>query len=204
MSSKKRIGVFGGTFNPIHFGHLIIAEAVREEYKLEKIIFIPSAVPPHKQKNVLCAKHRYAMAALAILNNPYFTISDIEMRRSGPSYTVDTIKELKEIYGDNVEFYFIAGTDTIHELPTWKYINELLELCHFVGATRPDGSEVIDSVIEYFGELGKAKIHHLHTPELEISSTDLRNRLQNGRSVRYMLPKDVIRYIEEHNIYRNK
>lgn len=204
MSNKKRIGVFGGTFNPIHFGHLIIAEAVREEYQLEKIIFIPSAVPPHKQKDVLSAKHRYAMTAVAILNNPYFSISDIEMRRSGPSYTVDTIKELKEIYGDDVEFYFIAGTDTIHELPTWKYIDELLELCHFVGATRPDGSEVIDSVIEYFGDLGKERIHRLQTPELEISSTDLRKRLQEGRSVRYMLPKNVIRYIEENNIYGKK
>lgn len=201
MNGKKRIGIFGGTFNPIHFGHLIIAEGVREEYNLDKIIFIPSAMPPHKTKGVLAAKHRYAMVALAILHNPYFMISDIEMRREGLSYTVDTIRALREIYGDETEFYFIAGTDTIHELPTWKYIDELLELCNFVGATRPDGSEVIDSVIDYFGEVGKKRIHRLQTPELEISSTDLRNRLQEGRSVRYMIPKSVIRYIEENNIY---
>ncbi len=202
MFSKQRIGIFGGTFNPIHFGHLITAEAVREEYNLAYIIFVPAASPPHKTKGVISAEHRYAMTALAILSNPYFLISDVELKREGPSYTIDTIKHFRSVYGEETEFYFIAGTDTIHELPTWKYIWELLELCHFVGAARPDGTEMIDSVIEYFGDLGKNKIHRLDTPELEISSTDLRERMESGRSVRYMMPWEVIAYIREHNIYR--
>lgn len=198
---KKRIGVYGGTFNPIHLGHLITAEAVREEFNLHQVIFVVAATPPHKSKGVIEAHHRFAMTSLAILNNPYFIISDIEMKREGFSYTIDTIRGLKEIYGEETDFFFIAGTDTIHELPNWKYINELLALCHFVGATRPDGSEVIDSVIDYFGDLGKQKIHRLHTPELEISSTDIRKRLFEGKSVKYMLPRSVIKYIKDHHIY---
>lgn len=201
MTTKRKIGVFGGTFNPIHIGHLITAEAVREEYGLEKIIFIPAAEPPHKRFGVVSAEHRYNMTALAIMYNPYFCLSDIEMRRKGYSYTIDTIKHLRSEYGEETEFYFIAGTDTIHDLPNWRFIDELLELCHFVGATRPDGSKIINSVIEYFGEIGEKNIHRLETPELEISSTDLRRRLRKGRSVRYMIPLPVIRYIEEHKIY---
>lgn len=201
MCTNKRIGIFGGTFNPIHFGHLVTAEAVREQYNLDYIIFVPCANPPHKTSGVVDAKHRYAMTSLAILENPYFLISDIELKREGYSYTVDTIKAFREIYGKETEFFFIAGTDTIHELPTWKYIWELLELCNFVGATRPDGSAIIDSVIEFFGELGKKRIHRLDTPELEISSTDLRLRLKEHRSVRYMMPRSVIQYIIDNNIY---
>ena len=158
-------------------GHLFIAEAVREEYSLEHIIFVPSASPPHKDKGVIENHHRYAMTEIAILSNPYFIISDIESRRDGPSYSIDTVKALQELYGKGTEFYFIAGTDTIHDLPTWKYIQDLLHICHFVGATRPDGSEIIDSVIQYFGDLGRDKIHPLRAPELVISSTDIRRRL---------------------------
>lgn len=201
MCIERRIGIFGGTFNPIHFGHLVTAEAVREEYHLDHIIFVPSANPPHKNSGVLAAGHRFAMTATAILDNPYFTVSDVELKRDGPSYTIDTVKYFISKYGPDTTFFFIAGTDTIHDLPNWKYIDELLGLCYFVGATRPDGTEVIDSVIDYFGELGRQKIYRLATPELEISSTDLRNRLQTGRSVRYMMPRSVIRYIREHNIY---
>lgn len=201
MDYNKRIGIYGGTFNPIHFGHLITAEAVREEFHLHKIIFVPTANPPHKTSDVLDAHHRYAMTALAILNNPYFIISDVELKREGYSYTIDTIRHFKEEYGEDTNFFFIAGTDTIHELPTWKYIHELLKLCHFVGATRPDGSETIDNIIDYFGRLGTEKIHRLDTPELEISSTDLRARLRSGRSVRYMIPSAVIEYIKDNEIY---
>ena len=204
MSERKRIGIFGGTFNPIHIGHLILAEAVREEYALEKVIFVPAAVPPHKEGEILSAQMRLAMVVLATKDNPYFTVSDVELRREGKSYTVDTVKYFKKKYGDGVDFYFIAGTDTIHDLPTWKHIDELLELCHFIGGTRPDGTEVIDSVIEFFGEVGKEKIHRLKSPELEISSTDIRRRIKEGKSVRYMMLKGVIQYIVEHNIYKEK
>lgn len=204
MSKQLRIGVFGGTFNPIHMGHLVIADAVRDEYKLDTILFVPAYKPPHKRSGVLDGVHRYAMTELAIADNPHFQICDIEMKREGYSYSVDTIKALKEMYPEGTTFYFIAGTDTIHQLPEWKYIYELLELCEFVGATRPDGTEVIDSVIEYFGALGKAKIHRLQTPELQISSTDLRQRIAEGRTVRYMIPDAVIEYIHTHHIYERE
>lgn len=201
MSGKERIGIFGGTFNPIHYGHLLIAEAVREEYNLDYIIFVPCANPPHKSNNVVSAKDRYHMTALAIEDNPYFLISDIELRRNDYSYTIHTMRHFKALYGEDTEFYFIAGTDTIHQLPGWKYIWELLEICHFVGASRPDGTEVIDSVIKFFGDLGKEKIHKMRTLELELSSTDIRERFCAGHSVRYMLPPIVTAYIKSHNIY---
>lgn len=120
MVDKRRIGIIGGTFNPIHLGHLMIAEVACESFNLEKVIFVPARIPPHKQHDVIDSHHRYAMTAAAVLDNPNFEISDVEMRREGPSYTVDTIQYFKKLYGPTVEFYFIAGTDTIRALPTWN------------------------------------------------------------------------------------
>lgn len=197
---KGRIGILGGTFNPIHLGHLMIAEMALEAYELDRVIFVPACQPPHKSMDVLDAKYRYEMTRVAVMDNPRFTISDVEMNREGPSYTIDTIKYFREIYGDDKEYFFIAGTDTIHELPTWKYIHELLDLCEFIGAVRPDGSQYIQEVIEGFGDLGK-RIHLLEVPEMKLSATDLRHRLRTGKSVRYMLPKLVYQYIAHHRIY---
>lgn len=151
MVEKRRIGIIGGTFNPIHLGHLMIAEVACESFNLEKVIFVPAKVPPHKQHDVIDSRHRYAMTAAAVSDNPNFEISDVEMRREGPSYTVDTIQHFKVLYGPNIEFYFIAGTDTIRALPTWKFIEELLDEVHFIGATRPDGSSAIDETLAILG-----------------------------------------------------
>lgn len=196
MVEKRRIGIIGGTFNPIHLGHLMIAEVARESFHLEKVIFVPARIPPHKHNDVIDAKHRYAMTAAAVADNPYFEISDVEMRREGPSYTIDTIHYFKKIYGDSVSFYFIAGTDTIRDLPNWKFIDELLEHCHFIGAMRPDGSQVVDTTLDLLGSKAKNRIHLMNVPEMKLSATYLRDRLRHGLTVRYMLPKCVVQYIE--------
>ena len=201
MVEKRRIGIIGGTFNPIHLGHLMIAEVACESFNLEKVIFVPARIPPHKQHDVIDSHHRYAMAAAAVADNPNFEISDIEMRREGPSYTVDTIQHFKIIYGPNVEFYFIAGTDTIRALPTWKFIEELLDEGHLISATRPDGTSVINATLDELGPKAHEKIHVMEVSEMKLSATYLRERLRSGKTVRYMLPKCVVDYIEKNHIY---
>lgn len=197
----KRIGLFGGSFNPIHIGHLMIAEAAWQEFGLEKVIFIPSADTPHKDMHHIDKFDRYNMVKEAIKDNPRFSISPVERDRSGPSYTVDTIHILKEELGSSYEFYFICGTDALADLPTWKYNRELLSCCHFICASRPGNEEKLRQSVDYFGKLGEEKIHFLLTPELDISSTILRNLLEHHKSVRYFIPDSVISFIESHHLY---
>lgn len=194
----QRIGVMGGTFDPIHLGHLMIAEAVWNEYRLDKILFIPSANPPHKSNVLTSAKHRFNMALLATCSNPHFEVSSIEMERKGPSYTVDTIKELKQIYGPKAELYFIIGADSIKELPTWHNIDELLTLCHFVATRRPGYEPDLKLVEEDYKD---ADIRVLETPELEISSTDIRRRIKKGYSIQYITTEQVQQYIRKEGLY---
>jgi len=202
-ATKERIGIMGGTFDPIHVGHLVTAEAVRNEYALDRVIFIPAANPPHKQdQQVTAARHRYIMTTMATYANPYFFVSSIEIDRPGLSYTIDTICELKEKFGDSAELYFITGADAIQEIPTWDRIEEMLEMCHFIAATRPGCLPSVDHIKEYFGPLGRRKIHRLNTPELEISSTDIRSRIQKGYSIKYIVPESVEHYIYKEGLYR--
>ena len=196
-----RLGVMGGTFNPIHLGHLMIAEEARQAFQLKKVLFVPSYITPNKDVCGATAEQRLAMTRLATADNPYFTVSDMEMRRRGNSYTVDTLRLLKEIYGPSHSLYFISGTDTIHDLHNWNNPEEILSLCQFIGATRPDGSEQIDSIISSFGELGK-NILKLPVPTMEISSTELRRRIRLGLSVRYMMPSAVVEYIRKNGVYQ--
>lgn len=200
---RQRVGIMGGTFDPIHIGHLIISEEVREKFNLDYVLFVPARVPPHKQESAKEAIHRYNMVKLAIKGNPRFCVSDIEMKRNGPSYTIDTLREFRQIYGKDTDLYFIAGTDTIRDLPNWNDHKELLSLCEFIGATRPDGTDDIEDIITYFGDLG-SRIHRLRVPKLEISSTELRQRLKEGRNVRYLLPDAVLQYIKIHGVYKHE
>ena len=131
-----RLGIMGGTFNPIHLGHLMIAEEARQTFHLDKVLFVPSYITPNKNVNGATAEQRLAMTRLATADNPHFTVSDMEMRRKGNSYTVDTLRFLKKLYGPSYILYFISGTDTIHDLHNWKEPEEILKLCQFVGATR--------------------------------------------------------------------
>lgn len=196
-----RLGIMGGSFNPIHLGHLMIAEEARQTFHLDKILFIPSYITPNKNMDGATAEQRLTMTRLATADNPYFSVSDLEIRRKGRSYTVDTLRFLKKFYGPSYILYFISGTDTIHDLPQWHKPEEILSLCQFVGATRPDGTQSISDIIEYFGELGR-HILKLTVPTMQISSTELRHRIRNGLSVRYMMPKNVIEYIEKHGVYQ--
>ncbi|MDO4203783.1 MAG: nicotinate-nucleotide adenylyltransferase [Selenomonadaceae bacterium] len=199
----RRIGIMGGTFDPIHVGHLMTAEAVRDEFGLDKVIFVPAAVPPHKMdQQVTEARHRYLMTVLATTSNPHFDVSSIEMDRPGPSYTIDTIYELRRQYGENTDLFFITGADAIAEIPTWDRIEELLGLCQFIAATRPGFLPNVDNIKEYFGELGSARIHRLETPELEISSTNIRDRLKRGFSIKYIVPPAVEDYIYKEGLYK--
>ncbi len=203
MQDNRKIGIMGGTFDPIHIGHLVTAEAVRIEYDLEKVLFIPAGHPPHKQGSLVTpALHRYIMTVMAIFSNPAFVVSAVEMDRPGPSYTIDTVKTLVAQHGDQTDFYFITGADAIGDLPTWNNIEEILDLCHFVAATRSGCISMIDPVIEYFGTKGRQRIHRLTTPELEISSTDIRERIKKGRSIKYIVPESVEQYIYKEGLYR--
>lgn len=200
VDKEKRIGILGGTFNPIHLGHLMIAEMALEAFCLNRVIFVPAKEPPHKDTDVIDAKYRLDMVQVAVLDNPNFVVSDVEMKRDGKSYTIDTLRYFREVYGANTKFFFIAGTDTIQSLPSWKYIEDLLDICEFIGAIRPGATDDIGETIEWFGQRG-SRIHILEVPEMKLSATDLRYRLRHGLSTRYMLPRLVYQYIKDHKMY---
>lgn len=198
----KKYGIFGGSFNPIHYGHLMICEYIKEEMGLDKVIFIPTGNPPHKEIGV-SAEDRYEMVRLAISPNPDFEISDIETTRVKLSYTVDTIRELKKIYKEE-KLYFLIGLDSLFQLKTWKKIEDLSQEIEFVVALRPGyiNKEEINREIDFLRENFGTKINLIKTPLYEISSTDLRDRIHEGKSLRYLIPKKVLDYIEESGFYK--
>lgn len=198
----KKYGIFGGSFNPIHYGHLMICEYIKEEMGLDKVIFIPTGNPPHKDLGV-SAEDRYEMVRLAISPNPDFEISDIETTRVNLSYTVDTIRELKEIYKEE-KLYFLIGLDSLFQLKTWKKIGDLSQEIEFVVALRPGyiDKEEINNEIDFLRESFGTRINLIKTPLYEISSTDLRDRIHEGKSLRYLIPKKVLDYIEESGFYK--
>ena len=200
---KHRVGILGGTFDPIHNGHLMMAEAVRDEYEMEKVLFIPAAQPPHKRGHkISSAEDRYMMTVLATCMNPAFEVSDIEMRREGPSYSIDTVRALLRATGGDSEFFFFAGAAVIREIYTWERIEELLAICPFIAASRPGCRPDVERTRNLLGDLGVRQIHLLNTPELEISSTDIRERVAAGRSIKYIVPSEVEHYIYKKGLYR--
>ncbi|MDU6031102.1 MAG: nicotinate-nucleotide adenylyltransferase [Peptoniphilus harei] len=198
----KKYGIFGGSFNPIHYGHLMICEYIKEEMGLDKVIFIPTGNPPHKELE-LSAEDRYEMVRLAISPNPDFEISDIETTRVKKSYTVDTIRELKKIYKEE-KLYFLIGLDSLFQLKTWMKIGDLSQEIEFVVALRPGylDREEVNKEIDFLRENFGTKINLIKTPLYEISSTDLRDRIRVGKSLRYLIPKKVLDYIEESGFYK--
>jgi len=203
LENHIKIGIMGGTFDPIHYGHLVTAEAVRAEFQLDKVIFVPAGNPPHKVKrNVTDKKHRYLMTILATVTNPHFEVSAIEIEREGYTYTIDTIREFKRIYGEKAELYFITGADAIMEIFTWKSADELLKLCVFVAATRPGFEKsLVDQKLEETKNIYGKQIYKVTVPSLAISSTDIRERVLEGRPIKYLLPESVERYIQKYKIY---
>lgn len=198
-----KIGIMGGTFNPIHNGHLLIGEYSRTELALNKVLYIPTGNPGHKpRKDVVSGRDRFKMVNLAIADNPYFESSDIEVRRSGITYTLDTILELRSNHGEDLEIYFIMGEDSLFYLETWKGFSDLSKLCKFVVFKRKPGAgrEILET-IDYLNHKYGIGIIYLKSPLMEISSTDIRSRVEIGKSIKYQVPKEVEAYILEKKLY---
>jgi nicotinate-nucleotide adenylyltransferase len=191
-----RLGIMGGVFDPIHIGHLFTAEEARIKLNLEKVIFVPCLQPTHKRnEQVSDIKHRLKMTYLAIEGNPYFEVSEIEVNRPGPSYTIDTIKEFRNIYGWEANIFFITGADAFLEIDSWFQKDELLKLCQFVAATRP--GYALNKLHDNFKKVLKI----MEIPALAISSTDVRYRVRNSLSIKYIVLDEVREYIYNHKLY---
>ena len=191
-----KIAIMGGTFNPIHNAHLLSAEQVREGLGYDKILFVPAARPPHKsQPDMVPAEHRYQMVLLATAENPYFEVSRIELDRAGPSYTIQTIKTLRHLYGKTTQLAWIIGADSLIEYEIWKDFDEVIRQCTLIATTRPN----------YDFECVPSEIRNLVTmfriTGFDISATEIRERVQNNTSIRYLVPEAVAAYIDKHRLY---
>jgi len=187
-----RIGILGGTFNPIHMGHLILAEEALSKLKLDKVIFVPTFIPPHKNvEGNVKPKDRLKMVRFATQDNPAFEISTFELDSKKKSYSVNTLKEFKKIYGEDAEFYLITGSDLLKDLFSWKDVNEIFKMSKFIVANRP-GYPVKDVPRE---------VERVVITPIEVSSEDIRKRLKAGKSIRYLVPEKVRTYIIERNLY---
>jgi len=188
-----RIGILGGTFNPIHNAHIRLAELAKEKLNLDKVMFIPAYVPPHKNDpDIIDSNLRYEMVKIAIEGKGDFAVSDVEIRRKGTSYSVDTLKALKERFGPEAELFFITGSDSLSELHAWKSIEEIFALSHFIVAKRPGYPlENIPDEVEVF-----------QMPEMEISSSDIRKKVKQGQSIEGIVPTKIIEYIRAKALYR--
>lgn len=193
-SKNEKIGILGGTFNPPHFGHLIMAEQVKDQLGLDRILFMPTAEPPHSsvEKKTIGSKYRVEMLDLAIMDNPDFQLELYEIEQGGKNYTFDTMKALTELY-PGAEFFFIIGGDMIVDLPTWYRIDELVEMVHFVGIKRPGFVAVTDYPIIM-----------VDTTQNDISSSGIRKKISKGCSIKYLVPPTVKEYIELEGLYKNE
>lgn len=201
----RRVGLYGGSFNPIHVGHLIVARSVAEQLALERVDFLPSAAPPHKRPlDLIAAEHRATMVRLAIAGEACFAASDIDLVRPGPTFTIDTIRQWKSAHPD-CEPVWIIGGDSLVELPTWRDAGQLVDECRIVTATRPLECDLDWLPIEK--ALGHSRADRLRegvltTPVIDVSATGIRRRVGEGRSIRYLVPDAVADYIERHGLYR--
>lgn len=200
---KRRIGIMGGTFDPIHYGHLVLAEEVKEVLGLTEVVFIPAGQPPHKQKEpVTGAELRLKMVLAAIKGNPSFSVSRMEIDEGGKSYTVKTLNKLKAAYESEAELFFITGADTLLDLKNWYAADEVLSLCTFVGATRPGYMpDLIVAEAQRLREEKSASIELIPIPGLAISSTEIRQRVKANRTIKYLVPEGVEDIIRETGLY---
>ncbi len=194
-----KIAIMGGTFNPIHYAHLLSAEQVREGLEFNKIIFVPAARPPHKSNpDIIAAEHRFQMVLLATENNPFFEVSRIELERKGPSYTFQTIKALRKIYGETNELAWIIGADSLIEYKIWKDFDEVLKQCTLIATTRPNYNlEQVPLEI-----LNRVKTFQI--TGFDMSATEIRHRIRNNMSIRYLVPETVAAYIHKHQLYSDR
>ena len=192
----------GGTFDPIHYGHLVTAEEALVQFNLDKVVFMPTGQPIRKtHRHVSSAEDRYLMTVIATAANPDFEVSRLEVERPGDTYTVDTVRTLREIHGPRAEIFFITGADAVQEILTWKDADSFAELCTFIAATRPGFEPDLLATGPPEG-VRVPKVEYMEVPALAISSSDIRARISERRPVRYLLPEAVSTYIEKNGLYR--
>ncbi len=191
----SRIGVMGGTFDPIHHGHLVAASEVAQSFGLDEVVFVPTGRPWQKTE-VTTSEHRYLMTVIATASNPRFTVSRVDIDRAGPTYTIDTLRDLRAERPD-ADLFFITGADAVAQILSWRDHDEIWDLAHFVAVSRPGHVLSIDGLPE-------GKVSRLEIPALAISSTDCRERVRRGHPVWYLVPDGVVQYIAKHHLYRSK
>ncbi|MCW5248944.1 nicotinate-nucleotide adenylyltransferase [Streptomyces sp. SHP 1-2] len=197
VPGRRRLGVMGGTFDPIHHGHLVAASEVAAQFRLDEVVFVPTGQPWQKShRTVSAAEDRYLMTVVATVENPQFSVSRIDIDRGGPTYTVDTLRDLRALNPES-ELFFITGADALAQILTWRDSEELFSLAHFIGVTRP-GHHLTDA------GLPKGGVSLVEVPALAISSTDCRARVAKGDPVWYLVPDGVVRYIDKRQLYRGE
>ncbi len=195
-AAPTKVGIMGGTFDPIHHGHLVAASEVAHLFDLDEVVFVPTGQPWQKDPdNVTPSEDRYLMTVIATAENPQFRVDRIEIDRAGPTYTLDTLREMRASYGPDVELYFITGADALGAILSWHNVDELFELAHFVGCNRP-GHHLSDS------GLPEGKVSLVEVPALAISSTECRERVRKGEPIWYLVPDGIVRYINKTGLYR--
>ncbi len=192
----RRIGVMGGTFDPVHHGHLVAANEVAHRFALDQVVFVPTGQPWQKGPEVTPAEDRYLMTVIATASNPRFVVSRVDIDRGGPTYTIDTLRDLRREYGEDAELYFITGADALARILSWKDVDELFRLAHFVGVTRP-GFTLSDA------HLPADTVTLVQVPAMAISSSDCRARVAAGKPIWYLVPDGVVQYITKRGLYRS-
>lgn len=193
---RRRLGIMGGTFDPIHNGHLVAASEVAHLFSLDEVVFVPTGQPWHKSDHkTTVAEDRYLMTVIATASNPRFSVSRVDIDRAGPTYTMDTLREMREIHGPGTDLFFITGADALAQMLSWRNTDELFTLAHFVGCTRP-GHQLSDP------GLPNGRVSLVEVPALAISSTECRDRVRSGEPIWYLVPDGVVQYINKRGLYR--
>jgi nicotinate-nucleotide adenylyltransferase len=194
---RRRLGVMGGTFDPIHNGHLVAASEVAHLFALDEVVFVPTGQPWMKEgRKTSAAEDRYLMTVIATASNPTFSVNRVDIERPGKTYTIDTLREMREIHGPGVELFFITGADALSEILSWRDADELFNLAHFIGCTRP-GHNLTDPGLPGGG------VSLVEVPALAISSTECRERVRAGEPVWYLVPDGIVQYINKRGLYRD-
>jgi nicotinate-nucleotide adenylyltransferase len=195
-SALRRVGIMGGTFDPIHNGHLVAASEVADRFGLDEVVFVPTGQPWQKaDEKVAPAEDRYLMTVIATASNPRFTVSRADIDRKGPTYTIDTLRDLRDVYGE-AQLFFITGADALDKILSWKDVDEMFRLAHFIGVTRP-GFTLSDD------HLPADTVTLVQVPAMAISSTDCRSRVAAGQPIWYLVPDGVVQYIAKRGLYRS-
>ncbi|WP_155885083.1 nicotinate-nucleotide adenylyltransferase [Actinomadura flavalba] len=194
MTQKRRLGIMGGTFDPIHHGHLVAASEVAHVFDLDEVVFVPTGVSSHKDRRTTSAEDRYLMAVIATASNPRFSVSRIDIDRPGPTYTRDTLRDMRELHGPGTDLFFITGADALEKMLGWHDTDELFGLAHFVGVTRP-GHRLADP------GLPSGRVSLMEVPALAISSTECRDRVRADEPIWYLVPDGIVQYIGKRALY---